>query len=471
MSNTGTHDKASNYVKMRDIDAAGKKIIVILNDKQGDLMSDEEIDANENLRAISAKVRRNIHDLGIRQDCKIEFVNADMAKDARELVDDPEGAAYLVKKSRIENLKKLILSELKKSDSFSVLRNALFEIDRSLAVIIEELSQGEQSKAIQDINDVLNMLREQKVNLRKDMQSYIERKASRLAKNLPDMIWQNKDNQEKINSLIQQEIESLASAAQRQMESQIKEVNELLDNKISLLVENMSRLSVDVNRNISVNCTDVEMVAGSTVEGKRFSEDDMNNLANAGKQLWDIYQKSQMAFNVKDLVVYAAPNVVSQVGGKAATAMASKAVSSVIGPTVGKLLGTKLAAFIPYVGPIITIATTVLPFLFGDNGAEERARAQVEAENEYNRRKMEAEIQARQELNQKCENMAEDIAEELVLGVRNAVDEIIGGLEKCFVEELNRNKNIMNERSEDIAELREISNEFNLLAMKLGVVE
>ena len=469
MSNTGSHDKASNYERMKKVDRSGKKLIVILNDKQGEMMEEDIPENNAELRRISTKVRKNLQDLGVKQDCKIVFVNVDMARDARVCNMSPEDARLMHERSGIENLKKIILSELKKSNSFMVLRNTVFEIEQGLNKIIEELEAGEQSKGIQHINEMLGILREQKINVRKDMQNYLIRKTTRLGKSLPDMIWANKENQNAIENIIQSEADKIAQSAQSELESKLQDIQDMLDVEMNKFLVSMDK-TCDINRySISVNEIPVEMMnASNDIKEKEISKDDIETVMRAGKQMYDIYQNSKLALNIKDMVVYSMPSVASNIGGKAVGSLASKAASSIIGPSVGKLLGAKVAAVIPYVGPIIAVASTVLPFLLGDNGAEQRARQEADAQNDYNRRKMEAEIQARQDLRQKCEYLAEDIAEDLTHGINSALNEIIGSLEADLKNELAKNENVMNTRSTDIANLRDISSAYNDIQLQLG---
>lgn len=283
------------------------------------------------------------------------------------------------------------------------------------------------------------------------------------------MIWANKENQNAIENIIQSEADKIAQSAQSELESKLQDIQDMLDVEMNKFLVSMDK-TCDINRySISVNEIPVEMMnASNDIKEKEISKDDIETVMRAGKQMYDIYQNSKLALNIKDMVVYSMPSVASNIGGKAVGSLASKAASSIIGPSVGKLLGAKVAAVIPYVGPIIAVASTVLPFLLGDNGAEQRARQEADAQNDYNRRKMEAEIQARQDLRQKCEYLAEDIAEDLTHGINSALNEIIGSLEADLKNELAKNETVMNTRSTDIANLRDISSAYNDIQLQLG---
>ena len=468
MSNTGSHDKASNYERMKKVDRSGKQLIVILNDKQGNMMEEGLLENNKDLCDISAKVRKNLQDFGVKQDCKIVCVNADMARDARVAAENEDDARWLLENSGIENLKKVILSELKKSSSFKILKNTVFEIEQGLDKIIKELAEGEQSKGIQHLNEMLDIVREQKISLRKEMKGYVSQKAIRLGKELPNEIWANKENQEAVENLIQEKVANIAKSAQGELEDKMQEIQDLLDVEMKKLITSLDKICSRKGYSVSVNGTDVEEVKPVySGEGMNISKEDIDKVLEAGKQMYDIYQKSQLSLKLP--VVYSQlPTLLGNIGVNAAGSVASKAVSSIVGSTAGKLLGAKVAAGIPYIGPLIAIASTVLPFILGDNGAEQRARQEAEVQNEYNRRKMEAEIQARQDLRQKCEYMAEDISDELSHNINVVINEIIGSLEDNLKQELAKNEDIMNSRTADIAELRDISSEYNTMMLQLG---
>ena len=64
--------------------------------------------------------------------------------------------------------------------------------------------------------------------------------------------------------------------------------------------------------------------------------------------------------------------------------------------------------------------------------------------------------------------MAEDISDELSHNINVVINEIIGSLEDNLKQELAKNEDIMNSRTADIAELRDISSEYNTMMLQLG---
>ena len=57
MSTTGSNERRQNYVRMKEIADAGKKIIIVLNDKNGDLFSEN---GDRTIQTIKDKVAENM---------------------------------------------------------------------------------------------------------------------------------------------------------------------------------------------------------------------------------------------------------------------------------------------------------------------------------------------------------------------------------------------------------------------------
>ena len=89
MSTTGSNEKLENYTRMKAIADAGKKIIIVLNDKNGDMGKNDE-----SINLIKRQVAVNMQRVGIADvDNKycIVTVNAKRASDGRLGVGGHEG--------------------------------------------------------------------------------------------------------------------------------------------------------------------------------------------------------------------------------------------------------------------------------------------------------------------------------------------------------------------------------------------
>lgn len=109
MSTTGSTEKKDNYDRLKEIVNLGKKVIIILNDKNGDLYTNDS-----ELQIIERKVKDNLQAVGLqRDDFVITIVNAKRANKGRI-----ENKEKLIEKSNIQELKNILLSELKLTDDY-----------------------------------------------------------------------------------------------------------------------------------------------------------------------------------------------------------------------------------------------------------------------------------------------------------------------------------------------------------------
>ena len=106
--------------------------------------------------------------------------------------------------------------------------------------------------------------------------------------------------------------------------------------------------------------------------------------------------------------------------------------------------------------------------MFGGNNDREKFDAKLAARNEAERRRVEAEMQARQELNQQCRYLADNLADELKTAADNSINEILTDYEKPFKTEIEMRKTESAQTANDILKLRELNNEYDLIRVELG---
>ena len=134
--------------------------------------------------------------------------------------------------------------------------------------------------------------------------------------------------------------------------------------------------------------------------------------------------------------------------------------------TLGKIFSNA----VPIVGPVITIVTAIdaLRKLFGNNDDYEKLKAQIDAQNEANRRHFEAQKQAQQELDQKCRYLADDLADKFKSETDKSVTEILAKYEEPFKAEIAARKSEGEQVADDVLTLRELLNEYDLIRVELG---
>ena len=428
MSTTGSNEKAENYNRMKEIADAGKKIIIVLNDKNGDLGRNDE-----NIQLIKRQVATNMQKVGIENvDEKycIVTVNAMRAKKGRT-----ENKQNLLAKSGLDELKNVIVTELKKTTSFDVLRGGIRQIENILDEFIKNLSSSENSELVKNMNRILENFNKQKISMRRQINTYIDTQAEFLGNNLPQIIWANRDSQEQIKELVGAEISRLNEKVQREIQRQIQDAASILE----LELQSFAEIKIDA----------------ASVDAETFKN--ILTKLNTVKSTEIVEQGS----NVTDFSqIGLAGGILSQSAGAIMKTEIGKALAKT---ALGKIIG----GAIPVIGPILTIVG-VLGALFGGGNDKEKIYNQIQARNEQERRRVEAEMQARQELNQKCLYLADNVAEELKSAADIGISETLAKYEEPFKNSQKERQNENEQLSGDIVKLRELFNEYDLICVELG---
>ena len=442
MSTTGSNEKLENYQRMKTIADAGKKIIIVLNDKNGDMGKNDEA-----ITLIKQKVAINMQKIGIENvDEKycIVTVNAKRAKLGR-LKNKPE----LIAMSAMTELKEVILTELKHTSSFEILRNAIREIENSLNAIIKIVEGQENSALIKKMNEVLEAFNQQKMSIRSQINRFIDMRAEMLASTLPQTIWSNRSNTDKLNEIVSEEIEKFSQRVQEEMQNQLKETAAILQMELESFSEiklNAQSPDAESFKNILDNLTKVN-----------------ENLSN------EVTATVDKGNNKNSVTNLAALNITANLVSESAKTIAKNLAKTTIGKALASTtIGKAAGALIPVIGPIITIVSVLstLSDLFG-NDDQKKLEAQIAAQNEQERKRVEAEKQARQELNQKCFYLADKLATELKNSVDNSIKEVLDKYEEPFKMEIANRKAEGQKVADDVNKLREVYNEYDLLRAEL----
>ncbi|MCR5834081.1 MAG: 50S ribosome-binding GTPase [Selenomonadaceae bacterium] len=430
MSTTGSNERLENYQRMKDITDAGKKIIIVLNDKNGDLGKNDEA-----LRQIKQKVVVNMAQCGI-QDVEDKYhivtVNALRAKTGRE-----KGKPGLIEYSNIDELKNVILNELKRTTSFDILRRAIRDIEKVLTGMSDKLKQQENSDMIRQMNVIFTTFNKQKSEMRKEINNFVDARSDALGYNLPEMIWAQRANQEAAQKILEDEIGKFSSQVEKELQRLLKETVEILQEEVESFVE-------------------------MKVSAKEQNVDDFKAVLN--KLSTSVNVKVN---DIKPVEISSGSDVTKTLitGGAVTEALSTGA--TFLAKQIGGKIGTSL---IPVIGPVITVVGVLytLKNLLGGNDDTEKLMAEINQRNEQERARMEAEMQARQELRQKCFYMAENVGSELKSAVSNTIEEVLKKYEEPFKAELEKTKEKGNQVADDAFKLGEICNEYDLLRTELG---
>ena len=457
MTNAGSFEKKENYVRMKDIVDAGKKIIIVINDKSNFLPQE----CYEEMMQVQQKIYDNMMALGInnvKERFTILFVNAKLAHKGRTA-----NKPLLWEKSQIAELESYILSEMKNSDDFAVIRHAIYEINQDVEAIVEaireQLSQVDTNPEYMAIQKVLNGLHNAKIQVRKNMSDFISSQTNKLGVTLPDAIWAVKEDQAKIDQTVQQAQQNLSEKVKAHLEDQLQTVVDDLSMDWTNFVVEMQKLEA---QRIRVDEPQVEAAQSTEIP----------------EENTDFIKESMGAWAESKMDAETARTIASE-GTQLLEGM-MKGVGFKIGKGgIGKyfLKKTGLGAFIksvPFIAQvpvppleIILLGYTALKHFLGDDGAYERAKAQAERENAMAEAKAQAEEQARQALQQKCLYMVDDIKENLILWTNQVIRSHIGTYEDNLSGKM---KTLMNDQTNAlgvISHLAKISDDYDKLAIDM----
>lgn len=443
MASTGSNEKDDNYRRLKAITDAGKKVIIIINDKNGDLGSNDQ-----ELGIITTKVKENLRQYNLdSNDYVITIVNAKRARDGRI-----KNKSALIEKSNIQELKGIILSELKKTNNYIVINNAILDILTQINSIQSYLVAYDNKSEILALKNLLDNIRNAKKVLKSNMSEYITLKTNKLMPIVESDIWENKENEDKISMIFNDHIQNLNQDIVKKLEnelaltnqdifSHITEVTKEIEDKLKALETHKEKFSFDVNK------SDYSETIGETIKSNNSEIENLKDVLVTSKELLDAHNKD------KSIMPLIAAGVglsttetlsVVEVGGAVASALAktslgSAILSTSIGGTLATAattLGTALSTAMPYLAPVI-IAFIGIKKFFGGGKSQKQLQAEVDAYNEAQMRKVEAMEDARNDLHNKLGYAFDGLITELQKEINKVIDELLGGYEKIYGEKIS----------------------------------
>ena len=457
MTNAGSFEKKENYVRMKDIVDAGKKIIIVINDKSNFLPQE----CYEEMMQVQQKIYDNMMALGInnvKERFTILFVNAKLAHKGRTA-----NKPLLWEKSQIAELESYILSEMKNSDDFAVIRHAIYEINQDVEAIVEaireQLSQVDTNPEYMAIQKVLNGLHNAKIQVRKNMSDFISSQTNKLGVTLPDAIWAVKEDQAKIDQTVQQAQQNLSEKVKAHLEDQLQTVVDDLSMDWTNFVVEMQKLEA---QRIRVDEPQVEAAQSTEIpeENTDFIKESMGAWA-----------ESKMDAETARTIASEGTQLLEGIMKGAGFKIGKGGIGKYFLKKTGLGAFIKSVPFIPQVPvpplEIVILGYTALKHFLGDDGAYERAKAQAERENAMAEAKAQAEEQARQALQQKCLYMVDDIKENLILWTNQVIRSHIGNYEDNLSDKM---KTLMNDQTNAwgvVSHLAKISDDYDKLAIDM----
>ena len=451
MTNAGSFEKKENYVRMKDIIDARKKVIIVINDKS-DFLPQERY---EEMMQVQQKIYDNMMALGIdhvKERFTILFVNAKLAHKGRIA-----NKHLLWERSQIAELESYILSEMKNSDDFAVIRHAIYEINQDVEAIKKQISNVDTNPEYVAIQKVLNGLHDAKIQVRKNMSDFISSQTNKLGVTLPDAIWAVKEDQTKIDQTVQQAQQNLSEKVKAHLEDQLQTVvDDLAMNWTNFVVE-MQKLE---SQRIRVDEPQIDVDQSTEIP------EENTDFIKEGMGAW---AESKMDAETARTMVGEGTKFVESIMKDCGVKIGRGGKYFLKKTGLGALIkSVPIIAKIP-VPPleIVLLGYTALKHFLGDDGAYERARAEAERENAIAEAKAQAEEQARQALQQKCLYMADDIKEKLILWTNQVIRSHIGNYEDNLSDKMNT---LMNDQTNALGVancLAKISDDYDKLAIDM----
>lgn len=448
MSTTGSNERRENYIRMKEITDSGKKLIVVLNDKNGDLFDGE---GNQVIQTIKTKVINNMHQIGIDDVEKyyVLAVNAQRAKTGRLKKNQ-----MLWEKSNMSELANVIMQELKETDSFSILGNAIHEIENVLKDVQSTLSLMGNDNDAKNINELVERINSKKKEIRESLHAFIVYKADLLGRELPGLIWSKRNQPEdEINTMIQGKIAGIAEQIQKDFENKLMDLkNEIMDitEDFQIKVKDLNYQAQDINVRESKNekvTEEFDLLGALSKVSEALKEIDFVNTA-VGKN----------KTGLSDFIP--TESLVSQAVQTAAKTNIGK---SILASSIGK---TFLAPVLPVVGPVVTFVPIIYKLLKGSDDSE-GMRADADAQNRQMKMQAEAEAVAREELNQKCMYMAADLADTFKISIDTSLQTILAEIIKPFKEEGKKRQSANAAFRADVLAIGEIMDAYAVLRSNL----
>ncbi len=448
MSNTGANELKQNYERMKDIIDAGKKLIIVLNDKNGDLEHNDLA-----IQMVLNKVAKNMEQVGIRAaDETYHFVVVNAARAHKGRI---EHKNVLWEKSHMEELERVMLIELKNAGGFSILQRTLRDVEYSMDKILVGFGKNNTDSNLEILQTLLQKVHTQEKQMKEMMSQEITIKTQQLGYMLPDLIWrksndgQNIDNKE-IEQLTKQEVQTVINSLNEKMKYLFHTACRNLSNSLQQQLEqsqlehqtviktselnNMNLLQDDELR---IALEKVKQVCDACVHIEEYSEKENLNIAQDTL-------KTVMEWKATEAIV---ENIGKEI-------LKTAAGSLVKGSVVGKIIMTPF----PPLAPII-LMVTILMKIFGSNGDLEQKRKEAEAQNKRAQDIAQAKQQAQERLRQQCKYFSADLKNHLLDPFFSTIESGTNLLEKPILEEMKQLKSMKNELFSDIEKMRLVFND------------
>ena len=468
MSTTGSTEKKDNYNRLKEIVNLGKKVIIILNDKNGDLYTNDS-----ELQIIERKVKDNLQAVGLqRDDFVITIVNAKRANKGRI-----ENKEKLIEKSNIQELKNILLSELKLTDNYIIINNAIVEILKDIESLKSYLSNDSNDLEIDALNNLLDNIRTTKRKMKSEISDFINLKVSKLLPVVESDVWANvisESSKDTPDNIIQKHIENLYNVIIKKLENIIESANEdIFDDITNVSKELESKIKNYENKrqSISINMTTDD---NSSNKAEFYYDDNvidkMKDILSTSQKLLEAYKNNKSIIPIivegMGLGDFASIGIIEAGKGLLSSLAKTTVGGAILSSSVGGAVASAASVVAPYLAPIIGVVYTISKF-FGNGKSKEEIEKENAAKNEAEIRKAKALEEARLDLHSKLDYFFDNLSTDLQNQINKVIDDVIGTYEKVYGEKISGSEKDKAQYDETMSIISTVESSYEELSIKI----
>ena len=468
MSTTGSTEKKDNYNRLKEIVNLGKKVIIILNDKNGDLYTNDS-----ELQIIERKVKDNLQAVGLqRDDFVITIVNAKRANKG-----SIENKEKLIEKSNIQELKNILLSELKLTDNYIIINNAIVEILKDIESLKSYLSNDSNDLEIDALNNLLDNIRTTKRKMKSEISDFINLKVSKLLPVVESDVWANvisESSKDTPDNIIQKHIENLYNVIIKKLENIIESANEdIFDDITNVSKELESKIKNYENKrqSISINMTTDD---NSSNKAEFYYDDNvidkMKDILSTSQKLLEAYKNNKSIIPIivegMGLGDFASIGIIEAGKGLLSSLAKTTVGGAILSSSVGGAVASAASVVAPYLAPIIGVVYTISKF-FGNGKSKEEIEKENAAKNEAEIRKAKALEEARLDLHSKLDYFFDNLSTDLQNQINKVIDDVIGTYEKVYGEKISGSEKDKAQYDETMSIISAVESSYEELSIKI----
>lgn len=455
ISTNGTFDEERNYVEMTKIIESSKKLLIILNNKDGYEKNDPEV------IKIQSKILENLRRFSKNDNvgCKYEvlLVDAKTALEAKtEFKDEEDTMNMLINESNILEIEKKFLQTFKEIKTFDILKTPIYNLEQEINTLVNKIKTQLENEDEKEIVNIKNKYFE----LVENMSLNIECEINGFVVNYTDLLSTKILNREDVTSVLEDINSTYKKSILRNID-EVKTIN-INNSKVKSSINSKIDTIRDMIQNPKVNMDRINFEYNGNLNSK--NEFNYGGEVAVTGENYNILEDISSAMIQKQFI-----DTFAGKGIEATTKLVTQGAlkKTALGALAGKAVG--------FLNPALTIATTVftlssvLSNIGKSNDEEKYLQAQQMAAIENQRAQEEANKRAL--MIQYSNSIAKSTMFDVENSLKHNLSLICIELKRLIDEEatliMNVSENENNDKMNDIGKLDSLKN--GLLVVKNNI--